>query len=71
MVNVSLLIIRDTLLEEVGFALKGNHIHEVKRIRLVVNLLVPKRHQESVSDEFDILAHEVRVYANQLHGEGV
>ena len=65
------LVVRHTLLKEVGLALERNHLHEVEGIRAVVVLRAAKRDEEAVRDELDVLTHELRVHADQGHGECV
>ena len=36
--DASLLILSDSSLEKIGFSLKGNHFHPIKRIFALVNL---------------------------------
>lgn len=56
-IDSSLSVIRYTLLEEVGLALKRDHIHKVEGVRHGIDLVVSKSHKESVSDELYVLAH--------------
>lgn len=71
MVNACFGIIRNPLLEKVGLSLQRDHVHEVKGVRLVVVLLVTQCDEETISDELDILAHQISVHANQLAWEGI
>ena len=63
--DACLLIISDTLLEEVGLAGKGDILHEVERVGNLVDLLVAKRQKETISNELDVLLHESRVHAEK------
>lgn len=69
--DTSLLIVTDTLLEEVGLASQGDGLHEVEGVGRVVVLLVAKGHEETVSDKLDVLAHELGVHAKQATGKSV
>jgi hypothetical protein len=70
-IDVRFGIIGNTLLEEVGLALQGDHIHEIEWVCHVISLLVAKRDQQPVGNELDILAHEICVHADELDGKGV
>ena len=54
------LVVADFLLEEVGLAFHGDHVHPVEGVFGFVLLLVAEREEESVCDELDVLAHELR-----------
>ena len=69
--DTSLLVVTDTLLEEVGLASQGDGLHEVEGVGRVVVLLVAKGHEETVSDKLDVLAHELGVHAEQGTGKSV
>ena len=71
MVNASLGIIRYTLLEEVGLALKRDHVHEVERVGNIVDLLIAKSNEQTVGNELNILAHELGVHADEGDREGI
>ena len=58
-------------LEEVGLALHRDHVHKVERVSRLVNLFVAERDEQPVGDKFDVLAHEVRVHADQLDRQRV
>jgi len=64
-------IIGYTLLEKVGLALERDHIHKVEGIRHGVHLVVAESHEEPVSDELDVLAHELGIHSDESNGEGV
>ena len=70
-VHSGLCVIGHTLLEEVGLALERDHIHKVERVRRGINLVVSESHKESVSNEFNILAHELGVHADESNREGI
>jgi hypothetical protein len=63
--NTSNLVVTDALLEEVGLAGQGDVLHEVEGIGRVVNLDVAESEQQTVGDEFNVLAHEVGVHAKE------
>ncbi|KAI6757362.1 hypothetical protein HG531_003187 [Fusarium graminearum] len=63
--NTGLLVVSNALLEEVGLAAKGDVLHEVERVGGLVHLLVAESNEETISDEFDVLLHEVGVHAEQ------
>jgi hypothetical protein len=63
--DTGLLVIADTLLEEVGLASQRDVLHEVEGVGGVVHLGVAERQQQTVSDELDVLAHESCVHAEQ------
>ena len=63
--DTGLLVVTDTLLEEVGLAGQGNRLHEVEGVGGVVVLLVAKSHEQAVSDKLDVLAHEGGVHAEK------
>lgn len=71
MVDVGLLVIRHTLLEEVGLPLERNHVHEIEGVGFVIDLLIAERHKETVSNELDVLAHEFSIHANELDGKSI
>lgn len=70
-VDSSLGVIRHAFLEEIGLALERDHIHKVKGVRHVVYLVISKSHEESVSNELNILAHELGVHPDQGNWEGI
>ena len=71
MVNASLGVIRHTLLEEVGLALKRDHVHEVEGVGSIVNLLIAKSNEQTVGNELDVLAHELGIHADEGDGESI
>lgn len=64
-------VLADALLEEVGLALDGDEVHPVEGVALVEELGHAEAGEEVVRDELDVLDHEVRVDADEGHGEGV
>lgn len=69
--DTSLLVVTDALLEEVCLSSKGDVVHEVEGVGGVVELLVPKSNKQSVGDEFNVLAHELRVHSQESTRKGV
>jgi hypothetical protein len=69
--DTSLLVVTNTLLEEVGLASKGDVLHEVEGVGSVVELLVTERQKQAVGDELNVLAHEGGVHAEQGAGKSV
>lgn len=58
--DTSFLVFTDSLLEEIGLALEGDHVHPVEGVLGVVHFLVAEGIDEPVSNEFDVLLHELR-----------
>lgn len=69
--DTGLLVVTDTLLEEVGLASQGDGLHEVEGVGSVVVFLVTERDQETVGDELDVLAHQLGVHAEESAGQSV
>jgi hypothetical protein len=69
--DASFLVVTDTLLEEVGLSGKGDVLHEVEGVGGVVVLLVTKSNQETVSYEFNVLAHQLGVHSKQGTWESI
>ncbi|ABT16168.1 hypothetical protein ATCV1_z034R [Acanthocystis turfacea chlorella virus 1] len=69
--DARLLVLRYPALEEVGLALEGNELHEVKGVLGAKLLGVTECCENAVSHELDVLAHQVRVHANHAAGDGV
>ena len=64
-------VVGNTLLEEIGFALQRNHVHEVERVCCFVDLSIAEGDEEAVSDKLDVLAHELRVHADEADRQGI
>lgn len=62
-----LAVLAHAFLEEVSLALKGDHLHPVKRVYGVVLLIAAELHEEAVSAKLDVLPHQSAVHADQLH----
>jgi hypothetical protein len=69
--NTGFLVIGHTLLKEVGLAAKRNVLHKVEGVSGLVDLLVTESDKQSVSDELNVLLHEVGVHAEQSTGESL
>ncbi|RUS30957.1 hypothetical protein BC938DRAFT_478710 [Jimgerdemannia flammicorona] len=72
------LVVGDALFEEIGLALEGDEVHEIKGVLSVVAFRHAKGDEQAVSDKFNILAHEGGVHANEtdsyellLDGDGL
>ncbi len=63
--DTSLLVVTDALFEEVGLAGQRDVLHKVEGVGRVVGLGVAKSQQQTVSNELDVLAHELSVHAKQ------
>jgi hypothetical protein len=66
-----LLVVTHALLEEVGLPHQRDELHPVEGIGHVVHLLAPERHEQAVGHEFNVLAHEIPVHADERDREGV
>ena len=51
--------------------MERDHVHEIEGVGSIVDLLVPKSDEQSVSDKLDILAHELGVHADEGDGESI
>ena len=60
--DTGLLVVGDSLFEEVGLTGQGNVFHEIEGVVDLVVLLVTEGDQESVCDELDVLVHQVGVH---------
>jgi hypothetical protein len=69
--DTSLLVVANTLLEEVGLASQRDVLHEVEGVGGVVHLGVAERQKQTVSDELNVLAHESCVHAEECARKGV
>lgn len=69
--DTRLLVVADALLEEIGLAGEGDALHEVERVRRVVDLVVAEGDEQAVGDELDVLLHEGGVHAEQGARQGV
>lgn len=69
--DAGFLVVADAFFEEVGLAGQGDGLHKVERVGRFVVFLVAEGEEETVSDEFDVLFHEVGVHAQQRAGQGL
>ena len=69
--DAGLLVVADALLEEVGLALQRNHVHPLEGVLDVVLLGHTETEQETVGDEFDVLAHQTGVHTDKFDGQGL
>ena len=67
--DTCLLVLGDALLEEVGLALHGDHLHPRERVTDVVDLGAVQLGQEAVSHELDVLGHQIGVHPDEVHGQ--
>lgn len=63
--HTGLLVVSNTLFEEVGLPGKGNVVHEVEGVGGIVEFLVSKSNEESVGNKLDVLAHEFGIHAEK------
>lgn len=63
--DTGLLVVGDTLLKEVGLATKRDVLHEVEGVGRFVDLVVAESDQQTISDELDVLLHQVGVHAQE------
>ena len=68
-VQVKLLVFSDALLEEVGLALQGDHLHPIEGVGRVEDLAVSQGRQQAICDELDVLGHQVLIHSDQIAGE--
>lgn len=64
-------VCRDSRLEKVGLALERDHLHKVKGVRRVPNLLVAQSNKKTVGNKLNVLAHELGVHTDKRDGESV
>ena len=69
--DTGLLVVTNTLLEEVGLAGQRDVLHEVEGVGSIVELLVAESEQQTVSDELDVLAHQGSVHAKESARQGI
>ena len=69
--DTGLLVVANTLLEEVGLAGQGDGLHEVEGVGRVVVLLVAEGDQEAVGNKLDVLAHQLGVHAQEGNGQSI
>ncbi len=64
-------VFSDAFLKEVCFALKTDRLHPFKRVPSFEVMVAAKAKEESVSTEFDVVAHHGGVHSNQFDGKGI
>lgn len=69
--NTSLLVVRDTLLEEVGLSGQGDGLHEVEGVGGVVVLVITELNKETISDKLNVLSHETCVHSEEVAWKGL
>lgn len=69
--DTGLLVVTNTLLEEVGLTGQGDVLHKVKGVGGVEVLLVTQGHQKTVGNELNVLAHQVSVHTQQSNGKSI
>lgn len=63
--NICFLLVGHSLLKEISFPFQTYHIHPVERVFSVVQLFVPQCINESVGNEFNLIAHQIFIHPNQ------
>ena len=66
LLDTGLLIFTNSPLKEVCFSLKRDHVHPFERIFSPVLLRNTKLEEETISDELNVLVHQLTVHTNQL-----
>lgn len=69
--NTGLLVVTNTLLEEVGLAGQGDRLHEVEGVSGVEVLRVAEGDQETVGHKLNVLAHELGVHTQKGAGKSI
>lgn len=69
--DTGLLVLADTLLEEVGLAAQGNVLHEVKGVGGLVDLLVAESDEQTIGNKLNVLLHQCGVHAQQSTGKSL
>jgi hypothetical protein len=69
--DASLLVVADTLFEEIGLSSQGDVLHKVKGIGGIVKLAVAKSNEKTISTELDVLAHQLRVHSEKSTWQGI
>ncbi len=64
-------VFSDAFLKEVCFALKTDRLHPFERAPNFEVTVAAKAKEESVSTEFDIVAHHGGVHSDQFDGKGI
>ncbi len=69
--DTCLLVVTDTLLEEVGLTSQRDGLHEVEGVSGVEVLLVTKSDKKAVSNKLNVLTHEVGVHSQERAGKSI
>ena len=69
--NAQFGVLSDAFLEEVCFALKADRLHPFERAPNFEVAVATKAYEESVSAEFDVVAHNGGVHPDQFNGKGI
>eukprot|EP00307_Rebecca_sp_RCC1486_P014257 CAMPEP_0119431860 /NCGR_PEP_ID=MMETSP1335-20130426/46700_1 /TAXON_ID=259385 /ORGANISM="Chrysoculter rhomboideus, Strain RCC1486" /LENGTH=145 /DNA_ID=CAMNT_0007457667 /DNA_START=149 /DNA_END=586 /DNA_ORIENTATION=+ len=69
--DTCLLVLADTLLEEVRLALQRDHLHPVEGVGRVPQLGVAQCDEQAVRAELNVLRHQLGVHADQVTRERV
>lgn len=69
--DTGLLVITDTLLEEVCLTCQRDSLHEVEGVGGVEVLLVTKSDKKTVSNKLNVLTHEVGVHSQKRAGKSI
>lgn len=69
--DTSLLVLADTLLEEVGLAAQRNVLHKVKGVGGLVDLLVSESDKQTIGNKLNVLLHQVGVHAQKSARESL
>lgn len=69
--DTSLLVIANSLLEEVGLASQRDVFHEVEGVGGVVDLGLTEGEEKTVGDKLNVLAHKLCVHAKESTGKGI
>jgi hypothetical protein len=64
MIDICSRVFGDSFFEEIGFAREGDHIHEIEGVCGLIHFFISERDEETVSDEFNVLAHERGVHSD-------
>ena len=69
--NAQFGVFSNAFLEEFCFALKADCLHPFKRVPNFEVAIAAKAQKESVSTEFDVVAHHGGVHPDQFDGKGI
>lgn len=58
-------VLAHLLFKEVADRRQADHLHEIKRVRRAVQLVVPELHHEPVRHELNVLRHQLGVHADE------